>query len=228
MGYPSAVFAPTTKNAGDTIQPAHVNDLQTEIVAIENALLGTNHLAHDLLFVDATYDIGKSGATRPRDFFLSRNATIGGTLGVTGVATFTAAPVFSAGLGAAASALTDTVAWTNYSSTSSVTGWAATPTTKIFYYRIGKLVVVTWNITGTSNSNPTNFTLPYAANSDGFNSPEFGGALGYSLDNGSGVSGTWGIDAGSSTLKMYTNFVQAGWTTSGTKTVAGTAIYTTS
>lgn len=37
-----------------------------------------------LLFTDATYDIGASGATRPRDFFLSRNATIGGTLGVTG------------------------------------------------------------------------------------------------------------------------------------------------
>ena len=89
MGYPSATFAPTTKNAGDTIQPAHVNDLQTEVVAIEGALLTTG-LAHDLKFVDATYDIGKSGATRPRDFFLSRNATIGGTLGVTGASTFAA------------------------------------------------------------------------------------------------------------------------------------------
>lgn len=54
----------------------------------------------DLKFTDASYDIGKSGATRPRDFFLSRNAVIGGTLAVTGVATFTAVPVFSAGLGA--------------------------------------------------------------------------------------------------------------------------------
>lgn len=33
-----------------------------------------------LTFTDATYDIGASGATRPRDFFLSRNATIGGTV----------------------------------------------------------------------------------------------------------------------------------------------------
>lgn len=41
----------------------------------------------NLLFTDATYDIGASGATRPRDFFLSRNATIGGTLGVTGATT---------------------------------------------------------------------------------------------------------------------------------------------
>jgi len=40
-----------------------------------------------LLFVDATYDIGKSGASRPRDLFLSRNETVGGTLNVTGAAT---------------------------------------------------------------------------------------------------------------------------------------------
>ena len=52
----------------------------------------------NLLFTDATYDIGATGATRPRDFFLSRNATIGGTLGVTGVATFTAAPAVNAGI----------------------------------------------------------------------------------------------------------------------------------
>ena len=34
-------------------------------------------LTGDLLFTDATYDIGKSGATRPRDGFLSRNLTVG-------------------------------------------------------------------------------------------------------------------------------------------------------
>ena len=46
-----------------------------------------NPIAVDLLFVDATYDIGKSGASRPRDLFLSRNETVGGTLSVTGAAT---------------------------------------------------------------------------------------------------------------------------------------------
>jgi len=46
-----------------------------------------NPISQDVLFVDATYDIGKSGASRPRDFFQSRNATIGGTLGVVGAAT---------------------------------------------------------------------------------------------------------------------------------------------
>lgn len=38
----------------------------------------------NLLFTDATYDIGATGATRPRDLFLSRNAVVGGTLNVTG------------------------------------------------------------------------------------------------------------------------------------------------
>lgn len=37
-------------------------------------------LSVDLLFVDGTYDIGKSGATRPRDGFFSRNLDVVGTL----------------------------------------------------------------------------------------------------------------------------------------------------
>ncbi len=39
-------------------------------------------LVGDLKFTDATYDIGKSGATRPRDGFFSRNFVIGGTFTV--------------------------------------------------------------------------------------------------------------------------------------------------
>lgn len=37
--YPSAAKSFTTKNAGDTIQPADVNDCQTEITAIESDLI---------------------------------------------------------------------------------------------------------------------------------------------------------------------------------------------
>ncbi len=91
--YPAAVKTFSTKSDGQKILAAHVNDLQAEITAIETAL--RNGLTHDLLFLDATYDIGKSGLTRPRDFFLSRNAVIGGTLDVTGIATFGATIVGS-------------------------------------------------------------------------------------------------------------------------------------
>jgi hypothetical protein len=41
-------------------------------------------MSQDLLFTDATYDIGKTGATRPRDLFMSRNLTVGGTTAITG------------------------------------------------------------------------------------------------------------------------------------------------
>ena len=41
-------------------------------------------LTGDLLFTDATYDIGKSGATRPRDGWFSRKVTSGGGAGVDG------------------------------------------------------------------------------------------------------------------------------------------------
>lgn len=37
----------------------------------------------NLLFTDATYDIGASGATRPRDAYLSRNLVVGGTATLT-------------------------------------------------------------------------------------------------------------------------------------------------
>ena len=94
--YPTTSFAPTTKSSGQTIAASHMNDVQSEIRAIELALLSTG-LAHHLLFVDATYDIGASGATRPRDLFLSRNATIGGTLAVTGATTLTGALTVTAG-----------------------------------------------------------------------------------------------------------------------------------
>lgn len=48
---------------------------------------GTHTFSADLVFPDATYDIGKPSLTRPRDLSISRNALVGGTLGVVGVTT---------------------------------------------------------------------------------------------------------------------------------------------
>lgn len=82
----------------------------------------------DLKFTDATYDIGKTGATRPRDLFISRNAVVGGTLGVTGVATLAASTISLRGVtytlpsadGSASAALTTngsaTLSWSSVSS----------------------------------------------------------------------------------------------------------------
>ena len=41
MGYPTSVFSPAARSNGQTIDASHVNDLQTEVTAIENELLGT-------------------------------------------------------------------------------------------------------------------------------------------------------------------------------------------
>lgn len=83
--YPSAIKIFTTKASGDVIRATHVGDLEAEVAAIETGL--RSGLNHDLLFTDATYDVGKAGATRPRDLFLSRNCTVGGTCAITGAAT---------------------------------------------------------------------------------------------------------------------------------------------
>jgi hypothetical protein len=41
VGYPTGVFSPSARTNGQTIDAAHVNDVQTEIAAVETALLGT-------------------------------------------------------------------------------------------------------------------------------------------------------------------------------------------
>ena len=88
--YVSATAGGITASAPVLARVVGVADTtSTLILAATSAVVATlpNPIAQDLLFVDATYDIGKSGASRPRDLFQSRNATIGGTLGVTGAAT---------------------------------------------------------------------------------------------------------------------------------------------
>ena len=51
--------------------------LSTSTAASTYLPLAGGTLTGDLKFTDATYDIGKSGATRPRDGFFSRNLTVG-------------------------------------------------------------------------------------------------------------------------------------------------------
>ncbi len=71
-------------NTSDASKP--VSTAQQTALDAKLALAGGT-MTGDLKFVDASYDIGKSGATRPRDGFFSRNVSIGGTLGVTGATT---------------------------------------------------------------------------------------------------------------------------------------------
>jgi len=87
--YPGAVKTFTTRNAGDVIQPSHVNDLQDEVNAIEAGLLqgtaplnssnstvanltvtGTTFWKTDYVFLSqtSTQTISSGGATQAMDF----------------------------------------------------------------------------------------------------------------------------------------------------------------
>jgi hypothetical protein len=52
--------------------------------AASDTLTVTSTITSNLIFTDNTYDIGASGATRPRNLFLSGNATVGGDIVLTG------------------------------------------------------------------------------------------------------------------------------------------------
>lgn len=52
--------------------------------AAADAITVPGTIGSNLIFTDNTFDIGASGATRPRDLHLSRNAVIPGTASVTG------------------------------------------------------------------------------------------------------------------------------------------------
>jgi hypothetical protein len=67
-----------------------------EKLRITTTSVGAN--ANLLAITDNSFDIGASGATRFRDFFLARNAVIGGTLSVTGISTFGASATINGAL----------------------------------------------------------------------------------------------------------------------------------
>jgi len=75
LGTPTAGTDATTKDYVDNADALKLN-------------LTGGTLTGNLLFTDNTYDIGASGATRPRNIFLSNNATIGGAITVTSDSTF--------------------------------------------------------------------------------------------------------------------------------------------
>ncbi|KKN36236.1 hypothetical protein LCGC14_0775660 [marine sediment metagenome] len=114
----------------------------------------------------------------------------------------------------------NTVGWTDYGGTSTIVGWAATPTKNIWYKKIGNLVFVNYYITGTSNATNVTFTLPYTTK----NSTQANIASAARVtDNGtlSGTSGLLYLTANSNTAAVYTGWDAAAWTNSGTKTVQG-------
>ena len=106
--------------------------------------------------------------------------------------------------------LLDPTDWVDYSSTSTVVGWSSLPTRIIKYRVIGKQVFYIVNLSGTSNSTSTSFTLAHT-------SIRQADVIGYGINNGAAVNCLAETPVASSTTTCYSNL--AGWTGSGTKSV---------
>ncbi|HUV84206.1 MAG TPA: hypothetical protein VMV86_00770, partial [Methanosarcinales archaeon] len=98
-----------------------------------------------------------------------------------------------------------------------------TPSKVIKYKKIGKLVMVTFSISGTSNSTAANFTLPYAAKTGS----DFGGTCLYAMDNTAAIPTATAIymRSASSTVSLYSDMALGTWTASGAKGIKGTFWY---
>lgn len=122
-------------------------------------IIGNLTMTGHLLFsADNTYDIGASGATRPRSIYVGTNATIGGTIAVTGAATFSSTVATGAlSVTGAITATTTITATTNIQATQQVTARSnatqlgVTPTNRLYttaQYGIGAVA----SSTGAANT----------------------------------------------------------------------------
>lgn len=135
------------------------------------------------------------------------NLTVGGSLSCT----FVAGDVY-------------TVAFTDYSATTTVTGWASFTTKLVYYKVIGKLVWVWYNLSGTSNATSASFTLPLAASNTVTIQLN-----GYTTDNGTDTTGGGliSLTKNTATVNLYKDMASANWTNSGTKQAYGQLFYQT-
>ena len=120
--------------------------------------------------------------------------------------------------GSSANPIWDGVAWTSYGSTSTVVGWSSTSNKEIYYKRIGNMVLVGFNIIGTSDSATTTFTLPFTA-SNTMLEQDFSFA---GQDNTADLTKTAnGNIAKNTSLVHFYPGISGNWTTSGSKLILG-------
>lgn len=113
-----------------------------------------------------------------------------------------------------------TVAFTDYSAISTITGWqTAGRTEKIYYKLVGDVVFFSFVISGTSNSAAASFTLPYTCNINIGSQ----GACGQCQNNGVDLTTPclYLLNANTNILNVYKDMLNAGWTASGVKAIAG-------
>jgi hypothetical protein len=117
-----------------------------------------------------------------------------------------------------------TDAWEDYSATSTIVGWSSFSIKKIYYKKIGKLVFVNFELSGTSDGSVgdvANFTVPYTNNvmDNLFASAYYENNSSYT-DGGHFILG-----ASSTTVNVYRDKSATAFTKSGTKAVKGSFFY---
>lgn len=115
-----------------------------------------------------------------------------------------------------------TYPWIDYTATSTIVGWSAFTTKKIWYCIVGNVMFVQWDLMGTSNNATTTFTLPQALNS------AVTICLGYSQTQNNGTTGTSPGRAkcttSSNLVTLHNNWSGAAYANTGTKGSTGTII----
>lgn len=111
--------------------------------------------------------------------------------------------------------------WTDYSGTSTFTGWSSFTRKNFYVKRIGSTVHVSFDILGTSNSTTTSITIPYTTPA----LPNFQTVNIKAWDSGTEVPAAFAqIPNSSSTITFYKDLTPTAWTASGSKLLIGTLI----
>ncbi len=122
-----------------------------------------------------------------------------------------------------------TAVFTDYTASSTVTGWASFTNEHIYYKKLGKLVFVEFYIKGTSNATTASFTLPFSASNA--QASLYPGAPLFSTQDNSVDQTTPGrayMAPNTATVTLGKDCSDAGvsgWTNTGTKVAAGSFFY---
>ena len=112
------------------------------------------------------------------------------------------------------------VAWTDYSGTSTIVGWTSYTVKEIWYKKIGKLVFVQFDIEGTSDDTVATFTLPFNKQTDVNEIVTI-----RVVDDGTAYIGFLSISA--AIVTCYSDIAAGAWINSGNKYVYGQFWYQT-
>ena len=105
----------------------------------------------------------------------------------------------------------------DYSAISTITGWSSFTTKKIYYKKIGKMVFVSFDLRGTSNSTVSNFTLPFISVNNGLKVT----SVCQIMDNGTLAFGMQEIQPNTSNVGIFPSASGGNWVASGDKYCIG-------